>query len=827
MTAVTADAPRILPERGTQLAELRKLLRGDDGRIAVITGPAGCGKTALLEAFLAEAAGSGARVLAATASRTEQNLPLEVVRQLFAWADPGPGQAERVARLLETEARRPSGPRRVPSRVLHEVCVELLALADRPLVVAVDDVRHADTPSLECLLYFARRLRSVPVLLLLTDGAPPRRAHPLFHAELQRLPRFHRVRVPPLSPSGVADLLAAHLDPCGADHVTDHVAGHVHRVSGGSPLLVRALIEDHLTLDRTDPRGRTPAAGEAFRQAVQSLLYRCDPAVRDVARALAVLGGRPDGPVPAHLVGALLDRGAKAAAQATAELNAAGLVDDGRFRHPAARDAVLDDLPPGDRAALHLRAARLLHDGGAAPDEVAQQLLAADPGPEAGWGVPVLQEAAERHLAAGQSGTALRCLRLAERLCADEGRQACITALLAQAEWRIDPAAAVRHAPAVGRALREGLLPPARTTGAVSYLLWYGRVGEAVEALERLTGDRAGEELDDELRAAWLWASHLYPDTARRVPDVAGHGTPPVAGPRLRVAAALDDLLAGDADIAAADVEQRLTGSAGLDDTALALITLVRSSLVHAGRPGGPDFWPGPPGERLSPAWRALSAAARAADGLRRGDLPAAELLARTALTALPPGSWGVGVGGPLATLVLANTAMGRHDEALAHIGTAVPEAMFRSVFGPPYLHARGRHHLATGRPHAALDDFRACGRLMARWGVDRPAYVPWRSGAAEAYTALGEPRRARELVEEQRSLSGPRRMRARGRLSNAELRVAELAARGLTNRQISGRLHITVSTVEQHLTRVYRKLSVGSRADLARLLLPGAGGPA
>jgi len=51
--------------------------------------------------------------------------------------------------------------------------------------------------------------------------------------------------------------------------------------------------------------------------------------------------------------------------------------------------------------------------------------------------------------------------------------------------------------------------------------------------------------------------------------------------------------------------------------------------------------------------------------------------------------------------------------------------------------------------------------------------------------------------------------------LSSAELRVANLAAHGYTNREIATRLYITVSTVEQHLTRVYRKLEITSRADL------------
>ncbi|MGW7534817.1 response regulator transcription factor [Amycolatopsis sp. NPDC054798] len=59
--------------------------------------------------------------------------------------------------------------------------------------------------------------------------------------------------------------------------------------------------------------------------------------------------------------------------------------------------------------------------------------------------------------------------------------------------------------------------------------------------------------------------------------------------------------------------------------------------------------------------------------------------------------------------------------------------------------------------------------------------------------------------------------------LSEAELRVAELAAHGRTNRQIAETLYITVSTVEQHLTRVYRKLGVAGRSALAGELA-GAG---
>ena len=59
--------------------------------------------------------------------------------------------------------------------------------------------------------------------------------------------------------------------------------------------------------------------------------------------------------------------------------------------------------------------------------------------------------------------------------------------------------------------------------------------------------------------------------------------------------------------------------------------------------------------------------------------------------------------------------------------------------------------------------------------------------------------------------------------LSDAEWRVATLAAEGYTNTHIAKKLFITVSTVEQHLTRAYRKLGVNSRAVLSAVLSSSA----
>ena len=57
--------------------------------------------------------------------------------------------------------------------------------------------------------------------------------------------------------------------------------------------------------------------------------------------------------------------------------------------------------------------------------------------------------------------------------------------------------------------------------------------------------------------------------------------------------------------------------------------------------------------------------------------------------------------------------------------------------------------------------------------------------------------------------------------LTEVERDVAQLAAEGRRNKEIAAELFVTVGTVEAHLTRVYRKLGVRSRAELARVYRP------
>ena len=124
-----------------------------------------------------------------------------------------------------------------------------------------------------------------------------------------------------------------------------------------------------------------------------------------------------------------------------------------------------------------------------------------------------------------------------------------------------------------------------------------------------------------------------------------------------------------------------------------------------------------------------------------------------------------------------------------------------RLGYGPDAARAllvRGRALLRGGRRRAAAETLAAARGRFAAMGA-----VLWEARAAE---------------ELERAAPG----RVSGELTAAEQRVAALAAQGLRNREIGQALFMSVATVEAHLTRIYRKLDLRSRSDLARLLADG-----
>jgi DNA-binding NarL/FixJ family response regulator len=122
-------------------------------------------------------------------------------------------------------------------------------------------------------------------------------------------------------------------------------------------------------------------------------------------------------------------------------------------------------------------------------------------------------------------------------------------------------------------------------------------------------------------------------------------------------------------------------------------------------------------------------------------------------------------------------------------------------------------------------------GAAERRSGARAKARETLREGLDLAYRQGGL--RLAERGRQELVIAGgkPRRDAIRGRdaLTPSELRVAELAAGGQTNRQIAQALFITQRTVENHLTSTYGKLGIGSRSQLAGSLADGrrAGGPA
>jgi DNA-binding NarL/FixJ family response regulator len=95
---------------------------------------------------------------------------------------------------------------------------------------------------------------------------------------------------------------------------------------------------------------------------------------------------------------------------------------------------------------------------------------------------------------------------------------------------------------------------------------------------------------------------------------------------------------------------------------------------------------------------------------------------------------------------------------------------------------------------------------------------------AAVAFDELGTPGWA-EGAQSELARVGARRAPDAGELTPAERRVAELAAQGLTNKEIAQSLVVTVSTVEFHLSKTYAKLGIRSRAQLANRLASSATG--
>lgn len=204
-----------------------------------------------------------------------------------------------------------------------------------------------------------------------------------------------------------------------------------------------------------------------------------------------------------------------------------------------------------------------------------------------------------------------------------------------------------------------------------------------------------------------------------------------------------------------------------------------------------------------------------------------------------------VGLGNPgvvpvLPDLVIALALEGRTDRALSFLPALERQA--ESLNSPRtwalFEHASGVTSLAIGRTGPAInaldrsiarfqnlglipDMARAVlgrGRARARAGFRSQAIADL-TEAARLFSAMGATRWATQ-AEREIARVGP--ARAEGPLTATESQIAGLVTDGRKNKEIAAELFVSVATVEAHLTRVYRKLGISSRAELARLVADG-----
>jgi DNA-binding CsgD family transcriptional regulator len=278
-------------------------------------------------------------------------------------------------------------------------------------VVVFEDVHWADEATLDLIKYLARRVGSLPVVLLLSFRDDELGSDHALRHMLNDLPPWSVVRIALqlLSARAVAELAAR----AGRSHVGLHAA------TGGNPFYVTEVLASGMV----DVRQGVPST---VREAVHARLARLGREQREALEALCVVPGR----VELGLVRALLPHGMPAVAGCIGRGVLVQHDDAIAFRHELARRALLDALPPSQRQARH---ARMLEVLSAAPAGVLPPSLSR-----------LVHHAAE-------AGDAARVLELAPRA----AREA--AAVGAHREAALHLAAALRFADSAPPALRAQL----------------------------------------------------------------------------------------------------------------------------------------------------------------------------------------------------------------------------------------------------------------------------------------------------------------------------------------------------------------------------------
>jgi DNA-binding SARP family transcriptional activator len=324
-----AAAPEPLLEREEPLAALVTMAaeaRQGAGRVALIAGEAGVGKSTLVERLQREV--PGARWLWTACDGLFTPRPLGPLHDL----------AEQLGGELLEACASPGADRDHLFRCL----LRQIGPASGLDVVVVEDVHWADAATLDLLRHLARRLRDAAVLMLVTYRDDALAAGDRLRIVLGDLASHHTTRLIELAPLSLA---AVRTLTEGSGLAPDDL----HRLTGGNPFYVSEVL-----------RAGTAAVPTCVRDAVFARAARLGPAAREVLGMAALIGAR--------LEPRLLESVAGDVPGVVDDLLTSGLlITDGtwlRFRHELARRAVAESVPPHRAEDVHaLVLATLERDG--------------------------------------------------------------------------------------------------------------------------------------------------------------------------------------------------------------------------------------------------------------------------------------------------------------------------------------------------------------------------------------------------------------------------------------------------------------------------------
>ncbi|HEX4466884.1 MAG TPA: AAA family ATPase, partial [Solirubrobacteraceae bacterium] len=332
--------------------------------LLAVAGDSGVGKTRLLNAF-EETSADGARFLrGASVELGDCELPYAplsgALRELVRCEDPVLGELSEAARsalgaLLPAlrDEHTDSGDSESAQLRLFESLLELLRLLGEecPVVLALEDLHWADSSTRAFTAFLSRSLHDERVLFVFTYRADEmHRRHPLLPllGEIERGAHARRIAIRPWVQEELAEALA---DILGASAAPELLARLFAR-GEGNPLYTEELLAAGL-----DGRGATPQSlHDAFMLRFERLPADAQPAMRALAvarqadeRLLADVSGLNAGELTAALRRAVADN-----------MTTANRADRFEYRHELLREAVYEDLLPGERADLHRRLADAL-----------------------------------------------------------------------------------------------------------------------------------------------------------------------------------------------------------------------------------------------------------------------------------------------------------------------------------------------------------------------------------------------------------------------------------------------------------------------------------